>query len=61
MANYLLDTNHASPMMALAEPLLTRIQQAQAQGHDFGISMTVLGELYHAVYSSQRRAEICAT
>lgn len=56
MASYLLDTNHASPPMALAQPRFARIEQAQTQGHQFGIAVTVLGELFHAVYASQRRA-----
>jgi predicted nucleic acid-binding protein len=57
MANYLLDTNHASRLMAQAEPINTRVQQARSSGDHFGISMTVLAELYYAVYASQRRQE----
>ncbi len=45
MTSYLLDTNHASPLMAFEEPITSRVQQAQAQGHHFGLSVTVLGEL----------------
>lgn len=57
MTNYLLDTNHASWLMAQKDSLVTRLRQAQAEGDRFGISVTVLGELYYAVYASQRRAE----
>ncbi len=57
MSNYLLDTNHASWLMAQQEPIVARLRQAQAVGDRFGISVTVLGELYYAVYASQRRAE----
>ncbi len=57
MTNYLLDTNHASWLLAQQETVVTRMRQAQAAGDHFGISVTVLGELYYAVYASQRRAE----
>ena len=57
MTNYLLDTNHASWLMAQRDSLVSRMRQAQADGDRFGISVTVLGELYYAVYASQRRAE----
>jgi tRNA(fMet)-specific endonuclease VapC len=55
--NYLLDTNHASWLMAQREPIVARMRQAQAAGDRFGIPVTVLGELYYAVYASQHRAE----
>ena len=57
MTNYLLDTNHASWLMARQEPIVTRLRQAQTSGAQFGISITVLAELYYAVYASQRRSE----
>ncbi len=57
MTNYLLDTNHASWLMAQQGPIVARLRQAQADGDRFGISVTVLGELYYAVYASQHRAE----
>ncbi len=55
--NYLLDTNHASWLMAQQAPFAARLRQAQVAGDQFGISITVLGELYYAVYASQRSAE----
>ena len=57
MTNYLLDTNHAGWLMAQQDSLIARMRQAQAAGDRFGISITVLGELYYAVYASQRHAE----
>jgi tRNA(fMet)-specific endonuclease VapC len=57
MANYLLDTNHASRLMSLDEKLLSQIRHIQATPNhsQFGVSVTVLGELYFAVYASQNR------
>ncbi|MBI1801590.1 MAG: type II toxin-antitoxin system VapC family toxin [Chloroflexi bacterium] len=55
MSNYLLDTNHASRVMANDAQLVSRIEQARSSGEQFAISVTVLGELYHAVYASQRQ------
>lgn len=43
--------------MAQQGPIVARLHQAQADGDRFGVSVTVLGELYYAVYASQRRAE----
>ena len=57
MTDYLLDTNHASWLMAQQEPIVVRLRQAQAAGDRFGVSVTVLAELYYAVYASRRRAE----
>ena len=57
MAEYLLDTNHASRLMAREEPVTSRLQEARAAGHRLGLSMPVLGELYYAVYASRRREE----
>jgi len=57
MTNYLLDTNHAGWLMAQQDSLIARLRQAQAAGDRFGISVTVLGELYYAVYASQRHTE----
>ena len=52
---YLLDTNHASKLMEGIEPLAARISSLQTKDIEFGISMTVLGELYYAAYASRRR------
>lgn len=55
MADYLLDTNHASKFLDGAEPLTSRVKALQQKGFRFGISVTVLGELYYAVYASKWR------
>lgn len=55
MADFLLDTNHASKLMAQEDRITSRIRQAASER--FGISITVLGELYYAVYASQQREQ----
>lgn len=44
MANYLLDTNHASPLVTLSHPLRQRILIALQNEHTFAISVPVLAE-----------------
>lgn len=53
MPDYLLDTNHVTHLLAKNEHLESRIRSAREAR--FSISITVLGELYFAVYASQRR------
>jgi len=57
MTDYLVDTNHASKILEGEERLKTRLQKAKGTGNTFGISMTILGELYYAAYASQRKKE----
>lgn len=59
MATYLLDTNHASRLMSLDDKLLTQMRHIQTttSHSQFGVSVTVVGELYFAVYASQHRAQ----
>jgi len=57
MADYVLDTNHATWLLAGDESMLARLLQMQASGVQFGVTVTVLAELYYAVYASQRRQE----
>lgn len=57
MPDYLLDTNHAAHLLGGTETVRQRVQAAAATGAKFGISTTVLGELYYAVYASQRQTE----
>nr|BAL58413.1 PilT domain protein [Candidatus Acetothermum autotrophicum] len=52
-----MDTNHVSHFLAGHRTLQARIRASQGQGDIYGISMTVLGELYYAVYASQRQKE----
>jgi tRNA(fMet)-specific endonuclease VapC len=56
MADYLLDTNHATHLLGGSANLLRRVAGA-THGVAFGISMTVLGELFYAAYASQRRED----
>ena len=44
MANYLLDTNHASPLVTPGHSLILRMQQEQATGATFAICVPVLTE-----------------
>lgn len=54
MPDYLLDTNHVSHFLAQHPTLVERISEVADRGDRFTISTTVLGELYFAVYASQR-------
>lgn len=55
MTDYLVDTNHVSKILEGEKKLKDRLQKTRGTGDTFGISMTVLGELYYAVYASQRK------
>lgn len=55
MTRYLLDTNHASYLMGNDARIITKLQEKSQPDDVFGISVTVLGELYFAVHASQRR------
>lgn len=55
MATYLIDTNHASAFMSNAQPVTDRISQQAVSGERFYLSMTVIGELFFAVYASSHR------
>ncbi|MCP4658320.1 MAG: type II toxin-antitoxin system VapC family toxin [bacterium] len=57
MTDYLLDTNHVTQLLADNQNLVRRVRFAAREGARFGISITVLGELYFAVFASQRRDE----
>jgi tRNA(fMet)-specific endonuclease VapC len=54
MPAYLMDTNHASRPMDGAEPILGHVRRGIARGDTFFLTITVVGELYYAVYASQR-------
>ncbi len=54
MPAYLLDTNHASRLMDGDEPILSRVRRSLVDGVLFFLPITVVGELYYAVYASQR-------
>jgi tRNA(fMet)-specific endonuclease VapC len=53
MTAYLLDTNHASAFMSGEQPLTSRITRLAEQGERFYLCITVIGELYFAVYASK--------
>jgi len=57
MTDYLVDTNHASKILEGEKKLKSRLQKAKGTRDTFGISITVLGELYYAAYASQRKKE----
>lgn len=53
--DYLLDTNHASKILEGNKPLSLRVLALKNSGSRFSISMSILGELFFAVYASKRR------
>lgn len=55
--DYLLDTNHASKILEGNEALSLRISTLKNSDSRFSISVSVLGELFFAVYASKRREE----
>ena len=55
--DYLLDTNHVSKIMEGNRCLEKNLENSRGKGDKFGISMTILGELYFAVYASRRKSE----
>jgi len=57
MTDYLVDTNHVSKILEGEKKLKSRLQKAKRTKDTFSISVTVLGELYYAVYASQRKKE----
>jgi len=61
MTDYLVDTNHVSKILEGEEELKSRLQKAKGTGDTFGICITVLGELYYAVYASHRKKENLAS
>lgn len=57
MNNYLLDTNHASRLMSKNPEIINKLKEASQDDATFGISMTVLSELFFAVYASQHQQQ----
>lgn len=55
--HYLLDTNHASKLLEGAESLIRRINALRDKGNRFGISVSIVGELFFAAYASKRKEE----
>ena len=52
--DYLLDTNHASKILEGNKSLSLKVHALRNSGSRFGISMSILGELFFAVYASKR-------
>lgn len=55
--DYLLDTNHASRLLEGSKSISTKINTLKNSGSGFGISISILGELFFAVYASRRKDE----
>ncbi|MCK6628200.1 MAG: type II toxin-antitoxin system VapC family toxin [Anaerolineae bacterium] len=49
MTDYLLDTNHASPLVTLGHPLRQRVLSLQAN-HSFAIAVPVLAEVLYGLH-----------
>ena len=49
MANYLLDTNHVSPLVTLLHPLRQQVFQSLAAGNTFAICVPVLTETIYGL------------
>lgn len=54
MAKYLLDTNHASPLVTFHHPLRPRFFNAYQAGHQFAICPAALSELWFGISSLPR-------
>ncbi len=57
MLNYLLDSNHASPLVTLHNPLRQRILAAHQAGHQFAICAPVLSEIWFGMCSLPRAVQ----
>ncbi len=55
--SYLFDTNHASKILEGNESLSLKVNALKNSGSRFGISVSILGELFFAVYASKRKEE----
>ncbi len=54
MANYLLDTNHLSPLVTLSHPLRQRFLKQQRQGNSFSLAVPALTELLFGLQTLPR-------
>ena len=57
MANYLLDTNHASPLVTLDHPLRRRLFAAINAGHTFALAAITIAELFYGFGMLPRAAQ----
>lgn len=54
MANYLLDTNHLSPLITIGHPLRKKVFQYIRRGHSFAICVPVLTEMLYGIGTLRR-------
>ena len=57
MTNYLLDTNHASPLITLGHPLRKRVLRRLDEGDSFAICVPVLAETLFGIGMLPRAAQ----
>lgn len=57
MARYLLDTNHASPLVTPHHPLRQRFFAAIQAWHEFAVCAPVVSELWYGISSLPRAAQ----
>lgn len=57
MTRYLVDTNHASPLVTIGHPLRQRILESLPAGHTFAISVPVLAETLYGISLLPRAKE----
>jgi tRNA(fMet)-specific endonuclease VapC len=57
MAEYLLDTNHLSPLVTLNHPLRHRFFAARTSGHTFALTVPVLTETLLGISTIPRAAQ----
>jgi len=60
MTNYLLDTNHASPLITLGHPLRKRVLHRLDEGDSFAICVPVLAETLFGISMLPRAAQSLA-
>jgi len=57
VTRYLLDTNHASPLVTLTHPLRLEVLTRISDGHSFAISVPALTETLYGLYLLPRAEE----
>ena len=57
MTAYLLDTNHASPLVTPGHALIRRMQRQQAQGDTFALCVPMLAEVLFGIGIAPRAAQ----
>lgn len=57
MSNYLLDTNHLSPLVTLEHPLRARVLQQLNQGDAFAVAILSITELLFGIGTLPRAAQ----